>query len=1027
MAKVDRSSFTNCDIKQEEKDPIVCADLDRDRTLLADAIDDNQDQIDVIKGDGDLKEKANEDEVLKKDFENNYVETTDLFAGDKFIIQGGADPDINFKVDFNTLRGKVRGSEFFAPSDGSGVFDTRTELFNEATLRVDELSDASFAYVTDAEGDGNDDSTWFYSTINEQFQNSNTPQAATPQYVNSITGYLADLDTDDKTNLVAAINEHETQINYIVSDEIGNQIQDNNDNYVQPALDLKADQTDLDDTNSRVTQNESDISDLDTRVTTNEQDIIALEDRVTQNEVDINSNENRITQNENNIEINRQNIESNESRITQHDSDIASLQVNYDNLDQKVDTKLDEIVVLDSGIKRGEGVDTLNFGAYLDVTDNGNGQVTINGQPGGDGAGEVAQGVNELSTGSTPWLIPGTRTKLAPMDIVVPSNDTDVIDFDGNNDPILKVEGDYTLDSSAQFRNEDATTGTNVTYYILFNGIDAYSTTLYIPEAQDGPGGDDSVVEYFPTLLFTNAQITSITTFPVTVTIEMVATNPAYVDYSRTATRTTTPNDLAMSKAVYDTDSNGRVDDADYDGTGTNYLTTKYSTQEAITELDTRVYDNQVDIQSNSNSIDNIISGVQKVGDADLLDGIDSSQFVRNDINQTLNADYTLNGDLSVRDGIYLAGDTAYKAFARVVAGDILEVGDDTTGYVARSNSQPINVLSGSNYEFITQIGGQTIFDELIIEGSADARLRIKSGLGEDNRIIFATNELTRWQSGVYSSEHNYQIRRYIDGVYQENAMQIRNSDGYVTFAKQIRSGLGTPNIEMSGPGGSITYSRVGAAASGLFNIDALVDDGQSSSIRFHRSTNTSGVVQTQFFRGDGSATAYANIDHKTGAYNGRTAKFEGPDSNRLELIRSDSNDNVNIKFAGSSTVRYLGMYSGELRWGTGSDLASAPTILTTDNVVVSSTTLYSGTASSGSFPVGDYTGYDWIQVQVRLDGTFWNTMLLRPSQIVLARFYVQADDAVYITYRWDTTTQMSIGGSANSQIRNVFGWNISK
>lgn len=340
-------------------------------------------------------------------------------------------------------------------------------------------------------------------------------------------------------------------------------------------------------------------------------------------------------------------------------------------------------------------------------------------------------------------------------------------------------------------------------------------------------------------------------------------------------------------------------------------------------------------------------------------------------------------------------------------------------------SANALNHMEDGIENAISKDGGETISDSLAIQGVGAFLNLSDTSTSGDTYVNFERNGGSVWRHGLFGSSDNYVVRRYVGGVFQANSLSVVNSTGYATFESQIRSGNGSSYIEISGPGGTQTYRR--PSASGLWDFNMDVDAGFGASIRFHRNTNTTGGVQVQFFKGDGTASALANVDCKTGTFNGYKGVFSGADSGRLEVKRTDSNNNVSIIYAGTTTVRYLGMRNGNLYWSETGDLAlSNAIILNNENVKVTSVSLYSGTASSGSISVGSYVGYDFVQVECRIDGAFWTNLIFRPAQITTGRFYVCSDDAKYITWRWDNATTITIGGSDNSQIRNVVGWNIS-
>jgi len=685
MAKVDRNSFSDFDGKQSSKTPVVAKDLNQDRTVLANAVDDNQDQITILTG-GDLKEKANLEDVILNDFIASYEATLDLFTGDKFVIQGGADPDKNFVVDFNTVRQKISGAVFFGPTDGSGVFATRTQLFTEAALRPGELVDGAFAFVTNAEGDGNNDSTWYYSSINEEFQNSNTPQSATVNFVLGITGDIADLDTTDKTNLVVAINE-----TFGIASTNATNIATNTDDITQNELDIGQNADAISTNQTNISNLQTATTDLDTRMTQAEADIIALDGRVGDNDTD----------------------------IAQNASDITQLQA--DILD-----KLDEVIIQDSGVQRGTGINTINFDANLGVTDNGGGKVTIT-AVGGTG-GEVVQTIVEVDPLTTPVAIPTSPT-IVPVIVKEITNDPSVITTNGSNNPVLVVAGDYTLDSSSQLRNESMASVANITIETLFNGIVANTINLTIPESI---AGNDGIITYSPTNIYTEQAILALTTFPVTITARVTSdVVGAFIDFATVAVRTTTSVDDAMSKSIYDTNSNGKVDNADYDGSGTNFLTSDDNTQDAITSLDTqlnttnvRSVANESNIDDNANNISNNTSSIVVTNnrideleaqtvqtakvtvdlttpDLTLLDGVEQTRigFTKSNVTNAaiLDFDDILEEFIINQNGLYTANrlftftTTGAEVNDRIVTVNRYRVSDDallgTTDYIVPKNS----------------------------------------------------------------------------------------------------------------------------------------------------------------------------------------------------------------------------------------------------------------------------------------------------------------------------------------------------
>lgn len=99
----------------------------------------------------------------------------------------------------------------------------------------------------------------------------------------------------------------------------------------------------------------------------------------------------------------------------------------------------------------------------------------------------------------------------------------------------------------------------------------------------------------------------------------------------------------------------------------------------------------------------------------------------------------------------------------------------------------------------------------------------------------------------------------------------------------------GALSLQHGGGGTSVITARTGSSGSNAnLDINATIDDGVSgASVRFHRSTNTTGAVQVQFLRGNGGAT----VDHRFFGTDSGTAAELARNGGGVRVGGTDSTD----------------------------------------------------------------------------------------------------------------------------------------
>lgn len=301
------------------------------------------------------------------------------------------------------------------------------------------------------------------------------------------------------------------------------------------------------------------------------------------------------------INVNATNIATNAANIATNTNEIA-------NNAAAINTKIDGLDIEDSAVPIASSVANISFGANLNVTDLGSGQVEVS-------AATIATARAEVAA-TVPYIIPEFFTKI-PTSSLLPSNNTDVIDIDGNGDLVVVTIGDYELRSNYGLENDNISPGV-FTIDILFNGI-----------IQDGGGGTSGEVNLqqiinidassggnpaFETVSNT-LPITTLTASTI-ITLEAIASNPDMRLISEARLYITTAavqNPADMTTVVYDNSSidgsgdriaappNGKVDECDFAWSGTDLSSD--TTEGAIKEVNTKSNTNQSNITANASNI----------------------------------------------------------------------------------------------------------------------------------------------------------------------------------------------------------------------------------------------------------------------------------------------------------------------------------------------------------------------------------------------------------------------------------------
>lgn len=543
----------------------------------------------------------------------------------------------------NVLSDAERDAEFPTPNTGDYIIreDTQIMQYFDGSVWVDgttiETNLNRWQWETET-GQDDDQYTW-YDTLVQVGVPTQLTQDVEDLKINksdkSDTGLFAEIDPSLKdtgqTNIAQAINRLK-EINDLGQDADSSTFQKigeygltkNDPGFSNAKVSSKAyaDENGNIITSTYTTKVESNLKQdkTDNTLTTTNKTVSGA---INELNTDVGNLDSRIDGNDSDIADNTIAIQSNSSRITTNENDIA--------------TKIDGLLIKDSEIPVQSGVQSINFDQNLQVDMINSTEVRVT---------AVNTGITvkaEIDGADTPnFAIPvGTSSKINTQTKIA-SNDSNVLEI-VSGDMVLKQESGYTFNLSATARNTNSIDPQATSIEVYLNGILGDTIDFGIGEE----AGEDTIVNPSPSTTLTKDQILGITAFPVTVTYNIVTDNTgAFLDRFEVETITVAIDGEGtgfMFKSDYDKDSNGRVDNADYDGTGTNYLTGNTDTQSAITTLDTTVNTNEEnistntgDISSNTSNIDDLQNNKQEVTPGDLdTTAVTTSGAINENYNKT--------------------------------------------------------------------------------------------------------------------------------------------------------------------------------------------------------------------------------------------------------------------------------------------------------------------------------------------------------------------------------------------------------
>ena len=372
-------------------------------------------------------------------------------------------------------------------------------------------------------------------------------------------------------------------------------------------------------------------------------------------------------------------------------------------------------------------------------------------------------------------------------------------------------------------------------------------------------------------------------------------------------------------------------------------------------------------------------------------------------------------------------------------------------GFVAKGPSRDAIFRTSANRALIANLDGATlgayvVFDETVLQynnGTSSYNIITSQGGQTISGDLTLTGNMNLTGTSEYKLNSGNGRIGYIDTGAADDRLFIGNLVGnaYIRFQESGR--IETTNDFHTGTGDNYVRMPVNTrnmyfnASSGSTSIlsDWNMEGGTGShtaSFRFHRSTNTTGNANVEIYAGNNTTTRNILLEGKTGNIDAAgqvkadSMRSEGNGSSRLILDRNDSDNNVNIVFEGTGSTYNLGKYGSTLRWGPSGDLSSAPRILHEDNVNVSVTALNTQSLTSGSTTTfNSIRNYEWVYVLTSVNTTLYQTVIKPGSAWVTGRIYNSSSDDSWISFNFNSTTQLTVNASGNGgYVRGIYGVN---
>jgi hypothetical protein len=307
------------------------------------------------------------------------------------------------------------------------------------------------------------------------------------------------------------------------------------------------------------------------------------------------------------------------------------------------------------------------------------------------------------------------------------------------------------------------------------------------------------------------------------------------------------------------------------------------------------------------------------------VDGLQTALDAKQDSSTALTTSTTFGGDVSgTYNAIVVADDSHNHVISNV---DGLQAALDgklsTTGKAADSNLfdnlDSVRFVYGSN-QYATS-DGRTDINNLSKTGhywSSSATNKPSTGNGTTFHINHdgGTSYATQMFINHDGNDGAY-FRAKDAGTW--NSWQRIFSDDYHPNADTLTTAR---TISLTGDvSGSVSFN-------GSANVSistTVVDDshGHSFNNLLNKTSGTGTYTTSGDFRAprfyDSNNTAYYVDAASTSVFNKLTTSRASAD--QLKLERTNSDNNVNIEFVGTSTTRYLGKVGGDLKWGANADL----------------------------------------------------------------------------------------------------------
>lgn len=293
-------------------------------------------------------------------------------------------------------------------------------------------------------------------------------------------------------------------------------------------------------------------------------------------------------------------ISANTGNIDGNASDITDLQ----------NSKISGVIVEKDGVLLDGNVNKINYTTNMSILNPTPGEIEVSSSGGGSGGGSAGQ-IDTTDIGATPTTPTGITCTIVTQ-ISLPSNlqmTTTGAELEANEDVQVGISSQFTKSGGGNAQ---------VTLDFLADGVSVATKSESIPT-----GGSDGINAVFNINKqdFIDAGIT----FPTIITITQES------DVSNTTTdnieiymRVTLDTSDFLTKVVYDTNNNGKVDKADVNVNGT-YIADTQDTDVALLALDTQVKSNFDKDASQDITIANLGNDKQNKVPGDLDAGLPTS------------------------------------------------------------------------------------------------------------------------------------------------------------------------------------------------------------------------------------------------------------------------------------------------------------------------------------------------------------------------------------------------------------------